>query len=287
MIRPVTGPVTGPATGPSPELAPGLAVGSEDDPEIERAAAILLGRERDRTRGEPISRSWPCLDLTSAYAVQDQTLRSRMAAGRSVVGVALGTADPVGRGASGAASVTGWLTDAMALPAGAPVPHRTLIAPAAAPEIAFVMGERLAGPGVTPARAASAVSAVCAGVRVIDSRYREPCPTLPDVVADNAGVAGFVTGPLTVPMSALDLSLEACLLEVDGEVVGSATGAAVPGNPVGALAAAVNLLAARGQAVKAGWVVLTGMLTAPVSLSPAVVLTAHFTSLGSIVLPMC
>ena len=41
-----------------------------------------------------------------------------------------------------------WLTDAMVLPAGAPVPRERLIHPRAEPEIVFVMGSRLAGPGV-------------------------------------------------------------------------------------------------------------------------------------------
>ena len=46
-----------------------------------------------------------------------------------------------------------WLTDAMVLPVGDPVPQGRLIHPRIEPEIVFVMGERLEGPGVTCAQA--------------------------------------------------------------------------------------------------------------------------------------
>ena len=45
-----------------------------------------------------------------------------------------------------AAPLTAWLTDAMALPAGTPVPQDRLIHPRAEPEIVFLMRDRLAGP---------------------------------------------------------------------------------------------------------------------------------------------
>jgi hypothetical protein len=65
----------------------------------------------------------------------------------------------------------------------------------AEPEIVFLMGTRLAGPGVTAATALAAVTAVYGGIEVIDSRYRDFRFTLPDVVADNASSGCFATGP--------------------------------------------------------------------------------------------
>jgi 2-oxo-3-hexenedioate decarboxylase len=78
--------------------------------------------------------------------------------------------------------------------------------------------------------------------------------------------------------------LEACLLEVDGRVVDSATGAAVQGNPGEALAMAANSLGERGHALEAGWVVLTGGMTDAVAVAPGSRVAAHFTHLGSIVI---
>ena len=177
-----------------------------------------------------------------------------------------------------------WLTDAMVLPAGAPVPRSALIHPRAEPEIVFVMGSRLAGPGVTAATALRAVDGVMGGVEIIDSRYKDFRFLLPDVVADNASSGAFVTGPRQLPAAALDLGLEAVLVEVDGKIVDSATGSAVQGHPAEALALAANALAKRGLAIEPGWVVLTGGMTDAVPLEPGSTVAAHFTNLGSVVL---
>jgi 2-oxo-3-hexenedioate decarboxylase len=82
----------------------------------------------------------------------------------------------------------------------------------------------------------------------------------------------------------LDLALEACLLEVDGEAVDSATGAAVQGHPAEALALAANALAERGLALEAGWLVLTGGMTDAVFTRPGSSIAAHFTNLGSVLI---
>jgi 2-oxo-3-hexenedioate decarboxylase len=69
---------------------------------------------------------------------------------------------------------------------------------------------------------------------------------------------------------------------VDGQVVDSATGAAVQGHPAEALALAANALAGRGLAMEAGWLVLTGGMTDAVPLGPGTSVTARFTNLGSV-----
>ncbi|MDI1289796.1 MAG: fumarylacetoacetate hydrolase family protein, partial [bacterium] len=152
------------------------------------------------------------------------------------------------------------------------------------PEIVFVLGKALQGPGVTASSALEAVSAVHAGVEIIDSRYADFRFTLPDVIADNASSAKFVVGPVSRAPRGLDLTIEATLLEVDGVIVDTATGAAVQGNPAEALALAANDLARRGLRLEAGWIVLTGGMTDAVFVEPGSTIAAHFTNLGSVVI---
>lgn len=253
--------------------------------DVDRVATELLAAERGRTDRGPITDEWPGLDLDAAYAVQAELLRRKQAAGERVVGVKLGLTSRAKQRRMGVDSpLTGWLTDAMLLPAGVPVPQAELIHPRVEPEIVFLLGRPLAGPGVTAATALAAVEAVYAGLEVIDSRYRDFRFTLPDVVADNASAARFVLGPVGRPPAELDLTLEACLLEVDGAVVDSATGAAVLGHPAQALALAANAAGRRGEKLEAGWLVLTGGMTDAVAVEPGGTVAAHFTSLGSILL---
>ena len=253
---------------------------------VDRAASVLLEAEAAGTDRPPITDEWPGLDLTTAYQVQDETLRRRLARGEHLAGVKLGLTSRAKQQRMNIGSpLTAWLTDAMALPAGAPVPRERLIHPRAEPEIVFLMGSRLMGPGVTAATSLAAVDSVYGGVEVIDSRYRDFRFTLPDVVADNASSGCFVTGPVAASPLSLDLGLEACLLELNGQVVDSATGAAVQGHPAEALALAANDLGRRGLALEPGWIVFTGGLTHAVAVPPGAVLAAHFTHLGSVFLP--
>jgi 2-oxo-3-hexenedioate decarboxylase len=251
--------------------------------DVDRAATVLLEAETGRHDLEAITDEWSDLDLTTAYAVQDEVLRRKVADGERVIGVKLGLTSRAKQQRMNVSSpLTGWLTDAMVLPSGAPVPQDELIHPRAEPEIAFVLGRDLAGPGVTAATAMEAVSRVYCGLEIIDSRYRDFRFTLPDVVADNASSARFVLGSVGVSPDRLDLELEAVLLEVDGAVVDSATGAAVQGHPAEALALAANDLGSRGLRLEAGWIVLTGGMTDAVHVSPGSKVAAHFTSLGSV-----
>ncbi|MDT7800350.1 MAG: 2-oxo-3-hexenedioate decarboxylase [Actinomycetota bacterium] len=247
---------------------------------VREAAASLLATESERA---PLSEDWPDLDIDTAYAIQDEALRQRRARGETLIGVKLGLTSRAKQQRMGIESpLLAWLTDAMVLPAGVPVP--SLIHPRAEPELVFVLGRRLSGPGVTAATALTAVDRVYGGMEIIDSRFTDYRFTLPDAVADNGSSAYFGLGPVGLSPSALDLSLEAALLEVDGQIVDTATGAAVQGHPAEALALAANTLAARGLALEPGWLVLTGGMTDAVPLRPGSRVAAHFSHLGSVTL---
>lgn len=263
----------------------GAGAAPEGGWDIESVAAELLACEDARREREPFTDEWPGLDLDTGYAVQDRTLQLRLERGERLIGVKLGLTSRAKQQRMGVhVPFVAWLTDAMVLPVGDPVPQERLIHPRIEPEIVFVMGARLEGPGITAATAMAAVESVWGGAEVIDSRYRDFRFTAGDVAADNASSGAFVTGPVGLPPADLDLALEGVLLEVDGQVVDSATGAAVQGHPGEALALAANDLARRGHAIEPGWIVLTGGMTDAVFAPPGVSVGLHFTTLGSVFL---
>ncbi|OSC23650.1 4-oxalocrotonate decarboxylase [Mycobacterium vulneris] len=250
---------------------------------VEAAAKILLEAEATRTDRHPITDDWPALDLQTAYQVQAALIADKVAHGAKIVGVKLGLTSAAKQRRMGISSpLTAWLTDDMVLEPGAPLKINDLIHPRVEPEIVFVLDKRLAGPGVTRESALAAVGSVYCGLEVIDSRYTDFKFTLPDVVADNASSAKFVVGELKCDAGELDLALEACALSVNGNVVDSATGAAVQGHPAEALALAANALAERGIALESGWIVLTGGMTDAVFIEPGNQIAAEFTHLGSV-----
>lgn len=250
---------------------------------LSSAVKSLRHAEATQTARGQITDEWPELDLQTAYKIQAAGIDERINGGETVVGIKLGLTSRAKQERMGVDSpLTATLTDAHLLPSGAPVPFSKLIHPRAEPEIAFVLGRTLRGPGITPAQALAAVEFVYGGIEIIDSRYANYQFTLPDVVADNASSAFFTVGTVAKRPTDLDLGLEAVALSVNGEVVDTATGAAVQGNPAAALALAANSLAQRGQEIPQGTLVLTGGLTDAVPLSPHVGISAEFSSLGVI-----
>lgn len=251
--------------------------------DISSAVAALRRAEATRTARGRLTREWEGLDLDTAYRVQDALVEERVAAGETVVGIKLGLTSRAKQERMGISSpLTAVLTDAYILPADVPVPLDRLIQPRAEPELVFVMGQPLRGPGVTAATALAAVDRVYGGFEIIDSRYVDYDFALPDVVADNASSAFFVVGGVGRRPDELDLALEAVVLSVGGDVVDTATGAAVQGHPAEALALAANALGGRGQEIPAGAIVLTGGLTDAIALTPGSSLAAEFTHLGTV-----
>ncbi|MPZ63464.1 MAG: 4-oxalocrotonate decarboxylase [Propionibacteriales bacterium] len=249
---------------------------------IQAVASALVRAEQERTARGPVVDDWAGIDVDTAYAVQDEILRRKLATGETLVGVKLGlTSEAKQRQMNVSAPLTAWLTDAMVVPPDQPVPVDRLIHPRAEPEIAFVMGRRLAGADVTLDDAVAAIERVHAGVEIIDSRYRDFRFGLADVIADNASAAAFHLGDQAVAPEQIDLVAEEVKVESGGDVVAVATGEAVLGHPARAVALAARELSRRGRAIEAGHIVLTGAMTNafPVTAEP---LVFRFSTLGSL-----
>jgi 2-oxo-3-hexenedioate decarboxylase len=72
------------------------------------------------------------------------------------------------------------------------------------------------------------------------------------------------------------------VLRVDGEVHGTAAGAAVLGHPAQSVVWLADQLGARGRSLPAGSIVLAGALTDAVELRRGTVVTAEIGELGTI-----
>ena len=128
----------------------------------------------------------------------------------------------------------------------------------------------------------AATDVVFGAVDVLDSRYQGFKFTLTDVVADNASAGAFYLGPIARPVGELDLRLLGCVVRVDGDVVMTAAGAAVMGHPAASVAWLANQLAEQGESLKAGQLIFSGGVTAPVPVVAGGSVTFEFDGLGVI-----
>ena len=173
----------------------------------------------------------------------------------------------------------------MQIETGATLDCAQFIQPRCEPEIAFLLGHDLEGAYVSAAHVLAATDLVFAAVDVLDSRFAGYSFTLPDVVADNSSSAAFVLGGQGVRPDGFNLRLTGCAFYKNGELLATASGAAVLGHPAAAVAWLVRKLAARGEGLKAGHVVLSGSMTEAIAVAPGDVITARFDRLGNVEIP--
>jgi 2-keto-4-pentenoate hydratase len=254
-----------------------------DEATVAGAATRLLQAERSRTPIEQLSATHPGLDAADAYRIQQAVVAQRLAGGERILGWKVGLTSRAMQLQLGVDQpdygpiLSGWF-----LPDGAAIPRADLIAPRVEAEIGFVLGSRLAGPGVTPADVLAATAALTAAIEVIDSRIADWRLTLPDTVADLASTARVLVGRGRIPTTGLDLRLIGGILERNGEVVAHGAGAAVLGDPAAAVAWAANTLGALGVVMEPGQVVIPGAVHAAVVAEAGDTFTARFDRLGAV-----
>ena len=218
---------------------------------------------RDTTK---ITDDHPDMDWADAYAVQDALRARQLARGARLVGYKAGLTSFAKMLQMGVDSpVFGYLLDAHAVSDGGDCKTAELIHPKVEPEIAFVLGRELRGPGCHIGAVLAATDFVLPGIEVIDSRYRDFKFDLKSVIADNTSAARFVVGGQAMPVMGADLRTTGVVMEKNGQPVAFGAGAAVLGHPATAVAMLVNHLGARGEGLPAGSVVLSGGITEAVA----------------------
>jgi 2-keto-4-pentenoate hydratase len=243
------------------------------------ACSDLLTEARTQRRAIPqLSDRYPLLDLSAAYEVQRLQREGR----GQLVGWKLGVTSRAKQQQVGVDSpIYGFLATDHVLDVGEPLQVAEHINPRCEPEIVLVMGRDLSGAHVTATEVLAATAGVAVGIEVLDSRYTDYRFTMPDVVADNASAGRYVVGT-PVPADGIDLRLVGVVLEHNGDVVATASGAASLGHPAAAVAWLVRSLADSGEGLRAGDVILSGGLTAAVPVSAGDVVVATIDRIGSL-----
>lgn len=251
----------------------------------ERAEAVelLLTAYRSGEPIDPLSERFPTLTVDDAYAIQVGQVQQWQADGALIKGHKVGLSSAAMQRQLGVDQPDfGHLTDKMFFLESQPIDSSRFLAPKVEPEIAFVLGKSLAGPGVTVAEAMAAVAFVTPALEIIDSRIRDWKIKLVDTIADNASSGGVVLGSTATALSEVDVRLIGGVLHRNGELAGTGAGGAVLGSPLNALVWLANILGPRGVMLEAGHVVLPGSIMAAIPVAAGDVVTAAFAGLGSV-----
>ncbi len=246
-------------------------------------AEELLTAERQCIPIDPLTNVYPTMTVEDAYHVQLAIVEKKKTDKNKIIGKKIGlTSRAMQRLLNVNEPDYGHLLSNMLLLEGEPCVRKKLIWPRVEGELAFVLKERLQGPGITPSDVLRATEGIMPAFEIVDSRIRDWKIKLPDTVADNGSSAFLVLGSRMMPVKDLDLRLIGMVLEKNGEVVSTGAGAAVWGNPAAAVAWLANKLSDFGIALEAGEIILSGALTAAEDANEGDVFSVSFDRLGTL-----
>ncbi|HEX4817760.1 MAG TPA: 2-keto-4-pentenoate hydratase [Nonomuraea sp.] len=250
---------------------------------MREAAAALLGAHRSRTPIAPLSTTYPGATIADAYRIQQEQVRAWTEAGDQVRGHKIGLVSAAMRRQMGVHEPDyGHLTASMFHPEHRPVRAGAFIQPRIEPEIAFVLGAPLRGPGVTVDDAVRAVRCLLPALEIVDSRIRDWQISIVDTIADNASSGAAIVGGSPIDPADVDLGSAHCTLLRNGTVAETGTAAAVLGTPFNALAWLANAVGALGVSLEPDQVVLSGSLTRAITIRPGDRVTADFPGIGRV-----
>ena len=247
---------------------------------IDRAAARIRAAYRDGPIA-PLRDIVESSNIDGAYAIQQANTQAWLAEGRRIIGRKIGLTSSAVQIQLGVEQPDfGVLFDDMLVDDGAMLAPSKLLQARVEGEIAFVMGRDLTSPRPNRIELLKAIDYALPAIEICDSRFADWKITIADTIADNASSANFVLG--SVPKSLTGLDLVACgmVLALDGAIASLGTGAGCMGNPLRAVEWLAGTLAARGEPLRAGDVIMSGALGPMVSLKPGMHARVQIGGLG-------
>jgi 2-oxo-3-hexenedioate decarboxylase len=250
---------------------------------IAELAEYLESAQLEARAVPQVSIAHPEIDAEDGYAIQWEIRRRKVFRGARIVGMKAGVTSRAKMRQVGIDSPSyGFLADSFAAADGDEIAMSELIHPRVEPEFAFVLKRDVEGPGCHVGTVLAATDFVMPALEIIDSRYQNFKFDFPSVVADNSSSARFVLGGRCRSIEALDLASCGLVLEKNGENVAYGAGAAVLGHPAAAVALIANLLARRGERLRAGDIVLTGGATEAIPVAAGDRMCLRVQGLGSV-----
>lgn len=253
------------------------------DEAVIAAAGRLAAAERTGVACAPIRDLLAPADIAAAYAVQRVNVEHGVTAGRRIVGRKIGLTSPAVQRQLGMDQPDfGALFADRCVPDGGEIPAGRLLQPKVEAEVALVLGADLPEPRITVVDVLRAVDFALPALEVVDSRVAGWDITIVDTIADNASCGLFVLGATPVPLDRVDLRTVEMRLWKGEEVVSHGTGSDCLGGPLNAATWLAARLAAAGDPLRAGDVVLTGALGPMAAGGPGDVFETEISGLGSV-----
>ncbi|TSD86110.1 4-oxalocrotonate decarboxylase [Mycobacterium sp. KBS0706] len=227
-----------------------------------RSKIVLDIEDVYRTRKQLplLTRTYENIEVEDSYRIQEEFIARRVQQGIPVRGYKIGlTSKTMQELVNSKEPDFSAITEDLFFDENNPIEASRFITPFAEMEIAFVLNNRLEGPGILPVDVIRATDFVLPAIEICDFRVAyNPAMTIVDTVADLAACGGVILGanPRTLDQLELGKVKGAVYRDSVKETEGEAS--AVLGHPINAVAWLANKLAQFGVALDAGQTILSG-----------------------------
>ncbi len=257
--------------------------------QVQQAADELYAAEINRQAIDPVTMTYPDMDMDDAYAIQKTWVDKKVAAGREVIGYKIGLTS---RAMQDAMKIDtpdyGVLLDDMQFENGADIQASDFIDPRIEVELAFVLKDKLYGDDISIDNVLDATEYVVPALELIAARSHRVHPdtgytrTVFDTISDNAANAGIITGSERIKPRDRDLRWCGALCYLNDVLEETGLAAGVLDHPANGIRWIAKRFAPHGIALLPGQILLAGSFTRPLKVKAGDQIRADYGPLGEI-----
>jgi 2-keto-4-pentenoate hydratase len=253
-------------------------------PLIAEAAKALRAARASAQPIAPVAAAYGLATIDDAYAVAALNTAVRIAGGGRITGRKIGlTSRAVQKQLGVDQPDFGVLFADMEYLNGATIPIDRLLQPKIEAEIAFIVASDLDA-ARTPSwgEFLACLGPALPAMEIVDSAIADWKISLFDTVADNASSGLYVVGDQPIAIGGAQLAELEMRMSVNGEIVSRGKGEACLDHPLRAAFWLARTVAARGEALRAGEIILSGALGPMASVRSGDAVAADFGAFGRV-----
>jgi len=224
------------------------------------------------------------LSMDEAYDCQRRYLKIRVAQGDSTVGYKVGCTSAAIRSQFGFDDpIYGRIMKAGLFEEGEIFRASDYHSLAIEPEFVISIGVDLSDKNVSDEELLESIECVQPGIELHHYVYQYPKPSRQELICSNGIHAGQVVGRNKLAATEIHWQLEGVAVYVNDSLVASGVAADIMNGPLNSLRFLIGHLAARGEVLRAGELVIPGSATALIPVKSGDTVTCSFTNLGNVV----
>ena len=248
-----------------------------------KVANLLWEAENNKQAIEPITETYPQLEVDHAYEIQLINIKRKLTTGRVIQGHKVGLSSKAMQKMMNVNEPDyGHLLDDFFHKNRSKINLKNYLTPRVEVEIAYILGKALPAPGCTVEDVLNSTEYIQPAIELIDSRIKNWNIKLVDTIADNASSAGVILGGKKTNPTLCSPRLIGANLTKNGEIIDTGAMGGVLNDPTIAVAWLANKVQQFGVALEAGHVILPGSCTKAFDVKTGDHIIAHYDRMGKV-----